>query len=182
MHRLKKENQEVIVDDCKTLFQNAEKTIAGIIVHTTNRFKDASKAAEKIVLKNLILNFVCSIVLVAGTIAGYLYVQNYRDGTKIAEAKAVEALEEERTKLENEFDLKKKEIETAAVKAYKNSNDFVIDGATYVANNFYQLRILETFYLEMPIEQKKKLGLHNWLIECHKEYRQKYGKKTPREL
>ena len=80
------------------------------------------------------------------------------------------------------FSKLKKSIEENAVKEYKNSNDFVIDGATYAANNFFQYRILETFYQEMPIKDKKKLNLHEYLISCHKEYQEKYGKKTPREF
>ena len=76
-------------------------------------------------------------------------------------------LESERTKLEKDLAAKKNEIESnaiseylesykfstlkksieeKAVEKYKNTNDFVIDGATYVANNFFEWRILETFY------------------------------------
>lgn len=102
-------------------------------------------------------------------------------------------MEAERTKLEEEFEIERgklledlvrqrRQIEKDAVAEYKNSNDFVIDGATFVANNFLEWRILETFYQEMPIEQKQKLGLHNWLIGCHKEYKEIYGNKKPRDF
>lgn len=112
-------------------------------------------------------------------------------------------LESERTKLEKDlaakkyeiesnaiseylesysFSTLKKSIEENAVKKYKTTNDFVIDGATYVANNFFEWRILETFYQEMPIKDKKNLKIHDYLSTSHKEYREKYGKKTPREF
>lgn len=80
------------------------------------------------------------------------------------------------------FSKLKKSIEENAVKKYKASNDFVIDGATYVANNFYEWRILETFYQEMPIKDKKNLGLYDWLNNGHKKYKEKFGNKTPREF
>ena len=64
--------------------------------------------AEKMIGKNLLFSFVASIVLLAAAIGGYLYIQNYRDGTKIAEAKAIEALATEREKLNNELAAKKK--------------------------------------------------------------------------
>lgn len=112
-------------------------------------------------------------------------------------------LEAERTKLEKDLAAQKREIESnaiseylegysfsklkksieeSAVKEYKNSNDFVIDGATYVANNFFEYRILEIFYQEMPIKDKKNLGLYDWLNIEHKKYKEKFGNKTPREF
>ena len=92
-----------IVADCNSLFKKVENRISEIIDKTSEKFKGVKKAAEKMIGKNLLFNFVCAIVLFVAVNCFHVYIQNYRDGTEIAEAKAVEALAEERAKFESEI-------------------------------------------------------------------------------
>ena len=56
----------------------------------TNNLTKASANLKKLSMKNVLMNFVCAIILVMATIGGVLYVANYRDGSEIAAAKAEE--------------------------------------------------------------------------------------------
>ena len=47
LSKLRKENQEDIVDKCTSLFKQAEKKISQVVNDTTNDFKNAAKMAEK---------------------------------------------------------------------------------------------------------------------------------------
>lgn len=156
------------------------------------KLDEAASRLNLFTVKNILLNFVIAIVLTGVSIAAFMYAQNYRDGTKIAEEKAVEALAAERSKLEEEFEIERgklledlvrqrRQIEKDAVAEYKSSNDFVIDGATYVANNIYDWPVLETLYQEMPIKKKKDLKLYDILNDAHKEYKKNFGNKKPRD-
>lgn len=106
-----------------------------------------------------------SLVLLLGGVGATLYVWNYHDGKQIAEQLAEQALKD-----------REQEIKEQAVKKYKESDQFVLDGANYIANNFYQLRILEVFYQEMPIKDKKDLGLYDWLNKAHRKYQENISK------
>lgn len=120
-----------IVDNCEKLFGGVESKISKIVKTTTTDFRIATKAAERMIGKNILFSFVMSLVLLAAAMGGYLFAQNYRDGTKIAEAKAVEALAEERAKFEAEIKATKKQIEQNAIASYKKSD-------SYRGNVFYK--------------------------------------------
>lgn len=157
LNKFQKANQEAIADRCASLFEQAEKEIFRVVDDTTNDFKNAAKMAEKMIGKNLLFSFVSSIVLLATAIGGYLYVQNYRDGTKIAEAKAVEALATEREKLNNELAAKKKQIEQNAIVAYKNSDSYREDACKLVASNIIKLDCIHYMYTYIKSEDIKKI-------------------------
>ncbi len=136
------------------------------------------------------------LIIVAVTLFGGWFYKSYGNEKHAAElARQVEKreyeewkanqeleIENERTRLENDFSTRQKLIENNAIENYKKSNAFIIDGATYIANNFFEYRLLETFYQEMPIKDKKRLGLYDYLNQCHKEWKKEYGNKTPRDL
>ena len=140
MNNLQNQSQKNIVFATKRFFEDAEKQIVEVVDKTTCNFKKSSKLAERMIGKNLLLNFVCSLVLLCSGIAGCLYVLNYSDGTKIAEAKAVEALVKEREKLDNEFAFKKKQIELNAIASYKQSDSYREDACKLVASNIVSAR------------------------------------------
>lgn len=156
LSKLRKENQEDIVDKCTSLFKQAEKKISQVVNDTTNDFKNAAKMAEKMIGKNLLFSFVASIVLLAAAIGGYLYIQNYRDGTKIAEAKAIEALATEREKLNNELAAKKKQIEQNAILSYKESDSYREDACKLVASNIGKIDCLHYMYTYIKSDDIKK--------------------------
>lgn len=92
-------------------------------------------------MKNVLMNFVCALILVMASIGGVLFVANYRDGTEIAAAKAEEALVVEREKI----------AETAILK-YKNSEQFIEDSCKEVAENIIYLKYIN--YLNKYIKSK----------------------------
>lgn len=121
------------------------------------------------IVKNLLLSFAASIVLIAGSIGGLLYVQNYKDGTEIARAKAIETLASEREK-----------IEVEAVKVYKASDDYREDACKLVAENITKVDCLHYMYVYIRSEDIKKYApiksfYNEVLKEANKQYKS-YGK------
>ncbi|WP_298534645.1 hypothetical protein [uncultured Treponema sp.] len=180
-----------ITDKCKKLFEGAESRISEIVENTSDDFRSAANAAGKLIVKNLLFNFVTSLVLVAVAIGGYIYVQNYRDGTRIAEAKAVEALAEERakfademeierTKLENEIALKKRLIEQNAIASYKNSESYREDACRFVASNICNIYCLQYMYIYIKSNDIKKYPelksfYNDFIKRGYKEYKKNYS-------
>lgn len=143
---------------------------------TTCNFKKASKLAEKMIGKNLLLNFVCSLILLCAGIAGCLYIQNYRDGTKIAELKAIEALEKEREKIDNELAFKKKQIELNAISSYKQSDSYREDACKLVASNICKVDYLQYMYTYIKSDDinrypEVKRFYNDFLKRGHEEYK-----------
>lgn len=147
----------------KQIYQESEKNITKAF--EDNFFKLVTQT-QKYNFKTFLNVLVCCLVLILGGVGATLYVWNYHDGKQIAEQRAELALRE-----------REQEIRNQAIKEYQESDQFVKDGATYVANNFFQLRILEIFYQEMPIKEKKELKLYDWLNKCHQEYKETIGNK-----
>lgn len=159
---------------------------------STDGLKDATKTAERMMGKNLLFNFISSIVLLAAAIGGYLYVQNYRDGTKIAEAKAVEALAEERVKFEAEMkeslrkmnieiDSKKKQIEQNAIESYKGSDLYREDACKLVASNLSKVDCLHYMYTYIKSDDIKvypeiKSFYNDFLKRGHEQYKRNQKK------
>ena len=176
-----------IIDKCTELFEGAERRISEIVENTSDDFRSATNAAGKLIVKNLLFNFVTSLVLVAVAIGGYIYVQNYRDGTRIAEAKAVEALAEERekfademeierTKLENEIALKKRLIERNAVASYKDSESYREDACRFVASNIRKIDCLHYMYIYTKADDIKaypeiRSFYNDFLKKGHEQYK-----------
>ena len=105
--------EKQINDDCKHLFENAEKSVIAVFNKNAATFNNASKVSLKLICKNLLVNFLVSIVLLAAATGGILFVQNYKDGTKIAKEKAIEVLAKE-----------KETIGKDAINLYKKSSEF----------------------------------------------------------
>ncbi len=181
MRKLEEETETVILGNCKTIFVDSEKSISEIINNSTAELKNTVKATKWMMAKNLIYSFATTIVLLAGAIGGCLYIQNYKDGTKIAEAKAVEALAEERAKLEKELIAKKKEIELDAISIYKESDGYREDACKLVASNITKLDYLHYMYIYIKSDDIKQYkGIkdfyNNFLTEGHKQYKKIYSK------
>ena len=147
----------------RELFKNAEEQIDATI---SKKISAMTNQIKKNNFKNFLQTAVLALIILLAGSGTTLFIKSYKTGTQIAESRAEQALRE-----------RESEIATQAVAEYKASDQFVKDGATYVANNFYQLRILEIFYQEMPIKQKKELKLYDWLNKCHQEYKEKIGNK-----
>lgn len=180
-----------IIDKCTELFEDTESRISEIVENTTDDFISVTNEAGKLIVKNLLFNFVTSLVLLAVAIGGYLYVQNYRDGTKIAEAKAVEALAEERakfdeemkierTKLENEIAVEKALIARNAVVSYKNSESYREDACRFVASNICNIYCLQYMYIYIKSDDIKKYPelksfYNDFIKRGYKEYKKNYS-------
>lgn len=152
------------------MFENAKNKITNAVENTTSDFKEATKIAKKMIGKNLLFSFLSSLVLLAAALGGYLYIQNYRDGTKIAEAKAVEALAEA-----------KKKIEQEAVAAYKSSDAYREDACKLVASNISKIDCLHYMYIYIKSDDIKKYPAvkslyDDLLVVGHKEYKKMYRK------
>lgn len=141
------------------------KSVSAKLQKSVNDINTASQKLKVKTRKNIFFSAGFTLLLLLLAVLGILYAWKWHDGTQIAEMRIEKMLENEKEKIRKQ-----------AVAEYKASDDFVIDGATYVANNFYQLRILETFYQEMPIKDKKDLGLFDYLNKAHKEYQKEFGK------
>ena len=187
LNKLRKENQEGIVDNCEKLFNDAEYKISEVVENTTSDFRSATNAAERMVGKNLLSSFVMTLVLLAAAIGGYLYVQNYKDGTKIAETKAVEALALERAKfdeeieiawmkLDDEIESKKKQIEQEAISEYKNSVLYREDACKLVASNISKVDYLHYMYIYIKSDDIKKYSevksfYNDFIKRGHEQYK-----------
>lgn len=176
LNKLVNENQKDTISANKRLFENAEKQIVDAVESTTSNFKKASKLAERMIGKNLLFNFVCALVLLCVGIAGCLYVQSYRDGTKIAETKAVEALVKEREKLDNELAFKKKQIELNAIASYKHSDSYREDACKLVASNIGRTDCLHYMYIYIKSDDinrypEVKRFYTDFLKRGHKQYK-----------
>lgn len=140
--KLKKETQEAVECSLETATDEIKKVIHKNVFELNNATAKVAKSSGK----NLLFNFVCAIILTVAAICAYVYAQNYRDGTAIAEAKAVEALaaerakfakemEDERAEMEIEFSDREEEIREEAVESYKKTDKFREDACKEVALN-----------------------------------------------
>lgn len=136
--------------------KNTLDKIEKIFEANTGNLNIASKNLKKLSLKNIMMNFVCAIILVIASFGGVLYVANYRDGTEIAAAKAEEALVAEREKI----------AETAILK-YKNSEQFIEDSCKEVAENIIYLKYIN--YLNKYIKSKD-INKYSQLEMFYKSY------------
>ena len=168
-----------IADKCSKLFYDAENKISQVVENTTADFKSATKIAKRMVGKNLFFSFVVSLVLLAAAIGGFLYVQNYRDGTKIAEAKAVEALAEEREKFRKEIATTKNQIEQEAILAYKGSSSYREDACKLVASNISKIDFLHYMYIYIKSDDIEKYPeikrfYNDFLKRGYEQYKRNY--------
>ena len=131
LRSLKQDAGMAIADKCELYFKNSELSIQKILNKFTGQLKVATGLASKLMLKNLLLSFAASFILLVGAIGGLLYIQNYKDGTQIAEQKAEETLASERKKIEQD-----------AIEAYKKSGDYKEDACKLVAENITKLEYL----------------------------------------
>lgn len=129
-----------------------------------NGYKPILEKSERQLNKNLFVNFGFSLLVMAVSTMLVLFVWNYHSGTEIAEMKAEQALKDRET-----------EIYEQAIADYKNSFNFQVDAADFVANNFDLLSVLITLHEEMPIKDKKKFdGLFYYLSESKNQCKNKY--------
>ncbi len=178
MNKVQIENQKNIVSANKRIFENTGRQIIDVVESTTINFEKASKLTDRLNGKNLLSNFVCALVLLGAAIGGYRYVQNYRDGTKIAERKAVEALVKEREKLENELAFKKEQIELNAISSYKQSASYREDACKLVASNISKLDCIHYMYIYIKSEDIKKYSAvrtfyNDFLLDGNREYKKR---------
>lgn len=143
----------------RELFKNAEEQIDATI---SKKISAMTNQIKKNNFKNFLQTAVLALIILLAGSGTTLFIKSYKTGTQIAESRAEQALRE-----------RESEIATQAVAEYKASEEFVFDSATYVANNFRQLRILEVFYQKMPSKEQKALGLYDLLNSAHKEYDRK---------
>lgn len=170
LNKFQKETLMAIVGKCSKLFDSAEKNISETVISTTKDFNRSTKVVKKLIGKNLLFSFVAAIVLVVTTIGGYALVQNYKGGTKMAKAKAMEVLSAEQAK-----------IEQNAVEAYKNSVLYKEDACKVVAGNISKLEFIHYLYVFIRSEDIEKYPAissfyNNYLSEGNKEYKEMYGK------
>lgn len=150
------------VDNAVAQIQNSAESVSAKICKTVDaEFQKLNRRNAKELSRQFCLFAITAVFLVAVGGFGFWWVGSYANGKTAAE----KALADTRA-----------QIEKSAVESYKASNDFVIDGATYVANNFNQLRVLETLYQEMPGKDKEKFGLKEWLKYAHEEYKKNQKK------
>lgn len=130
--------------------ETATDEIKKVIHENVIELNNATAKVAKSSGKNLLFNFACAIILTVAAICAYVYAQNYRDGTAIAEAKAVEALAAERAKfakemedekvaMEIEFSNREDKIREEAVADYKKSTAFREDSCKHVAQTIAKL-------------------------------------------
>ena len=181
---------------CRKITDDAEEKINESLINIFIPLKEETEKLKKLRFTDFLRSFAACIVLSVFMLLAANYSVAYMKGMNKARSEVTEILEIEREKIKEEAiekyrnstdfikdaKIKIERIEEEAVNKYKDSNDFVIDGATYVANNFWEWRILETFYKEMPVKDKKNLKLYDWLNNCHREYKAKYGDKNPRDF
>ncbi len=140
--KLKTETQEAVEGSLETATDEIKKVIHENVIELNNATAKVAKSSGK----NLLFNFACAIILTVAAICAYVYAQNYRDGTAIAEAKAVEALAAERAKfakemedekvaMEIEFSNREDKIREEAVESYKKTEQFREEACKEVALN-----------------------------------------------
>lgn len=149
-----------------------------MIDKTSEKFEGVKNGAEKIIGKNLLFNFICAIVLFVAVSCFYVYIQNYRDGTEIAEAKAVEALAEERAKFEAEMLAERAKIQQEAVADYKKTALYREEACKYVASNIKNLECMNymyTYIKSADIENYPAVRdfYNNFLKQANDHYRKK---------
>ena len=139
---MKTETQEAVEGSLETATDEIKKVIHENVIELNNATAKVAKSSGK----NLLFNFACAIILTVAAICAYVYAQNYRDGTAIAEAKAVEALATERAKfakemedekvaMEIEFSNREDKIREEAVESYKKTEQFREEACKEVALN-----------------------------------------------
>lgn len=153
--------------NCKKLFESAEESVTEVIQKNIASLDKSAKKLSRISIRNIFGNFFSSIVLVALIIFATIYAYNFRDGTKIAEAKAAEALAEEKERIGNE-----------AVEAYKKSSEYGEDACKFVAENISYIECGYYLYKYMRSNDIKKYPqienfYKNYLKEGYKQYKEK---------
>lgn len=149
---MKEKSQEDIHANCELIISSAKEEIQEAINESTSDLHEATRTIRNNSTHNSLLNFVCAIIVLLAAICGLTYAQNYRDGTAIAEAKAVEALAAEREKFEEEMKIERynlktelaqerDQIEEDAINEYKESNVFREDASKFVAYNITTLDV-----------------------------------------
>ncbi len=188
LNNLTQTAQKDIPASCNKIVSSAKATIKDTINESITDLKTTTKIIKRNIVKNLLFNFICAIVLVGFACFGVLYIQNYRDGSKIAEAKAMEALAEERSKfekemvdaqknLEAELYVQKTKIENDAILNYKNSEQYIEDSCKNVAENIKKLKYIN--YLNTYVRKediKTYPALKNFYQDFIKEGALEYKK------
>lgn len=134
---------------------------------STKNLDSITKIIKKTLVRNLLGTFLCAIIIVIGSICFLTYSQNYKDGTAIAEAKAVEALNSERERIGRE-----------AINSYKASNNFIEDSCKSVAENIGTLEYMYFLNSYIPSKQKEKYPAvkkfcNEYLVFGASQYREK---------
>ena len=160
---MKEKSQEDIHANCDQIISSAKEEIQKAINESTSDLHEATRTIRSKSTHNSLLNFVCAIIVLVAAICGLTYAQNYRDGTAIAEAKAVEALAAEREKFEEEMKTAKADFEIElysqriqlkndAVLEYKESSQFTEDSCKNVAEHITKIAYL--YYLNNYIHSE----------------------------
>lgn len=151
-----------MVGNASTTIQKSASLASEQICQTVNaEFDKLNRRNAKEFFSQLCLFAFTAVILMTACVFGFWWVGSYANGKTAAEKALADT---------------KAQIEKSAVENYRASNDFVIDGATYVANNFNQVRVLEIFYQEMPAKDKEKFGLKEWLKYAHEQYKESQKK------
>ena len=188
LNNLTQATQKDIPASCNKIVSSAKANIKDAINESITDLKTTTKIIKRNIVRNLLSNFIGAIVLVGFACFGVLYIQNYRDGSKIAEAKAMEALAEERSKfekemvdaqknLEAELYVQKTKIENDAILNYKNSEQFIEDSCKNVAENIKKLKYIN--YLNTYVRKediKTYPALKNFYQDFIKEGALEYKK------
>lgn len=137
---------------------------------STKNLDSITKIIKKTLVRNLLSTFLLAIIVVISSICFLTYSENYKDGTAIAEAKAVEALNSERERIGRE-----------AINSYKASNNFIEDACKSVAENIGTLEYMYFLNSYIPGKQKEKYPAvkkfcNEYLVFGASQYREK--KKT----
>lgn len=177
LNNLTQTAQKDIPASCNKIVSSAKANIKDAINESITDLKTTTKIIKRNIVRNLLSNFIGAIVLVGFACFGVLYIQNYRDGSAIAEAKAVEALAEERSKMESELYAKQIKIENDAILNYKNSEQFIEDSCKNVAENIKKLKYIN--YLNTYVRKediKTYPALKNFYQDFIKEGALEYKK------
>lgn len=186
INSLRQELPKVSIDNCKKITENACDAIEKKIDENTNKLDEATSELTDKRYHYVFFSFVLSIILVAASFFGLLYLQNYRDGMAIAEAKAEEVLADERMKFENEMEaarnklandmqLIKTQIENDAVLTYVNSKKYREDACKLVASNISNLDVCYYLYIytkSKDIEKYKQIKAfyYDYLKSGYQQY------------
>ena len=167
VEKLETQTKTYLESECNSIVSTTKNEMLKAVGQSTKNLDLITKIIKKTLVRNLLGTFLCAIIVVISSICFLTYFQNYKDGTAIAEAKAVEALNSERERIGRE-----------AINSYKASNQFTEDSCKSVAENIGTLEYMYFLNSYIPSKQKEKYPAvkkfcNEYLVFGASQYREK---------